>query len=53
MFFDCVECYRETTIVPRRMGGTILSEHIRGGVGFRGGIWVRRVGKHAQLRPTS
>lgn len=47
------ECGGETTIKGRWMGWIVLHERLRGGMGICGGIWVRRMGKHAQLHPTS
>lgn len=37
----------------RRVGRIVLIEYFCGGVGFSGGIWVWRMGKHAQFHTTS
>ena len=45
----CPECCRKATILPTELDRHVCFEHIRGGMGFRGWIWIRRVGKHEQL----
>lgn len=47
------ECCGETTIILRRVGRIIHHEHLCGGVGVNSGIWVWRMGKHAQFHTPS
>ena len=43
------ECCGQTTPISWRLGGLVLCELFCGGMGFCCGIWIWRMGEHAQL----
>ena len=53
LILDVAECCREATILPTELDRHVRCEHILGGMGFRGWVWIRRVGKHEQHHQTS